>query len=87
VSVRPEDVELSENAPVREEDDNLYRGIVDAKVFLGDYLDFQVKVGEAVLLARVHPSLRTPAGDPIHVRMRAEKCVAIGAAGAPQAAA
>jgi iron(III) transport system ATP-binding protein len=87
VSVRPEDVELSESAPVREEDDNLYRGVVDAKVFLGDYLDFQVKVGEAVLLARVHPSLRTPAGDHIHVRMRAAKCVAIAEAGAPWAAA
>jgi iron(III) transport system ATP-binding protein len=87
VSVRPEDVELSESAPVPEEDDNLYRGVVDAKVFLGDYLDFQVKVGEAVLLARVHPSLRTPAGDPIHVRMRAAKCVAIAEAGAPRAAA
>jgi iron(III) transport system ATP-binding protein len=87
VSVRPEDVELSESAAVGEEDDNLYRGVVDAKVFLGDYLDFQVKVGEAVLLARVHPSLRTPAGDPIHVRMRAGKCVAIAAAGVPRAAA
>ena len=73
--------------PMREEDDNLYRGVVDAKVFLGDYLDFQVKVGEAVLLARVHPSLRTPAGDPIHVRMRAEKCVAIAETGSSRAAA
>jgi iron(III) transport system ATP-binding protein len=80
VSVRPEDVELSEAEPPREEDDNISRGIVDAKVFLGDYLDFQVKVGESVLLARVHPSLRTPTGDPVHVRMRAEKCVAIAEA-------
>ena len=24
-----------------------------------------------------HPSLRTPIGDPIHVRMKAEKCIAI----------
>jgi len=87
VSVRPEDVELSETAPARDEDDNLYRGVVNAKVFLGDYLDFQVKVGESVLLARVHPSLRTPAGDPIHVRMRAEKCVAIAETAASRAAA
>jgi iron(III) transport system ATP-binding protein len=87
VSVRPEDVELSEAAPQRDADDNLYRGVVDAKVFLGDYLDFQVKVGEAVLLARVHPSLRTPTGDSIHVRMRAEKCVAIAETGSSRAAA
>jgi iron(III) transport system ATP-binding protein len=87
VSVRPEDVELSEQPPPREEGDNVCVGTVDAKVFLGDYLDFQVKVGEFVLLARVHPSLRTPTGDPIHVRMRAEKCVAIPEAGAPRVAA
>jgi iron(III) transport system ATP-binding protein len=80
VSVRPEDVELSESEPAPAGDDNLCRGIVDAKVFLGDYLDFQVKVADTVLLARVHPSLRTPTGDPIHVRMRAEKCVAIAEA-------
>ena len=87
VSVRPEDVELSEAAPVREDDDNLCRGTVEAKVFLGDYLDFQVKVGDSLLLARVHPSLRTPTGEPVHVRMRAEKCVAIAEAAAPRIAA
>jgi len=87
VSVRPEDVELSEAAPTAEPDDNLCRGAVIAKVFLGDYLDFQVKVGESVLLARVHPSLRTPVGDPINVRMRAEKCVAIAERAASKAAA
>jgi iron(III) transport system ATP-binding protein len=87
VSVRPEDVELSETEPTREEDDNICRGTVEAKVFLGDYLDFQVKVGDSVLLARVHPSLRTPTGDPVHVRMRAEKCVAIAEAVAPRVAA
>jgi len=87
VSVRLEDVELSEAELVREADDNICRGIVEAKVFLGDYLDFQVKVGESVLLARVHPSLRTPTGDPINVRMRAEKCVAIAEGAAPKAAA
>ena len=87
ISVRPEDVELSEAAPTPQDDDNLCHGTVAAKVFLGDYLDFQVKVGESVLLARVHPSLRTPTGDPIHVRMRAEKCVAIADAAAPRVAA
>ena len=80
-------MELSEGAPVREDDDNLCRGTVEAKVFLGEYLDFQVKVGESVLLARVHPSLRTPTGGPINVRMRAEKCVAIAEAAAPRIAA
>jgi iron(III) transport system ATP-binding protein len=77
VSVRPEDVELSEQPQPRTEGDNFYAGAVLAKAFLGDCLDFQVKIGDFVLLARVHPSLRTPVGDTVHVRMRAEKCIAV----------
>jgi iron(III) transport system ATP-binding protein len=87
VSVRPEDVELFEAPPPREDGDNLCTGTVAAKVFLGDFLDFQVKIGESTLLARVHPSLRTPVGHPINMRMRAEKCVALADTVAPRAAA
>jgi iron(III) transport system ATP-binding protein len=84
VSIRPEDVELSEQEPKAEDGDNVVRGTVHAKDFLGEYLDFHVKVGDVVLQARAHPSLRTPAGDPIYVRMKAEKCVAIPAETKPE---
>jgi iron(III) transport system ATP-binding protein len=92
VSVRPEDVELSEQPPPQDnrdkadgekadgdnaDGDNFCVGEVQAKAFLGDCLDFQVKIGDFIVLARVHPSLRTPVGDKIYVRMRAEKCVAV----------
>jgi iron(III) transport system ATP-binding protein len=77
VSVRPEDVDLFAQPPERNAEDNFGVGSVEAKAFLGDTLDFRVKIGEFVLLARAHPSLRTPVGDPIHIRMRAEKCVAV----------
>ncbi len=77
VSVRPEDVELSEAPLTAGDGDNVCRGTVNAKDFLGDYLDFQVKVGDIVLVAKVHPSLRTPTGDAIYLRIKAEKCVAI----------
>jgi iron(III) transport system ATP-binding protein len=77
VSVRPEDLELSERDIAPAADENVIRATVHAKDFLGEYLDFQVKVGDVVLQARAHPSLRTPTGEPIFVRMRAEKCVAI----------
>jgi iron(III) transport system ATP-binding protein len=73
LSVRPEDVELSETRP---EGGNVWEGKVDQKVFLGEYNDFQVKLEERVLLSRCHPSLRTRVGDPIFVRLRPEKCVA-----------
>jgi iron(III) transport system ATP-binding protein len=77
VSVRPEDVELSEALPTAGDGDNVCKGTVNAKDFLGDYLDFHVRVGDVVLQAKAHPSLRTPTGDPIYLRMKAEKCVAI----------
>jgi iron(III) transport system ATP-binding protein len=77
VSVRPEDVELSETEPVASDDGNVCKATVIGRDFLGDYLDFHVAVGDVVLLAKAHPSLRTPAGEPIYLRMKAEKCIAI----------
>ena len=73
LSVRPEDVELSE---ARAEGANVWEARVDQKVFLGEYNDFQVKIGERLLLSRCHPSLRTRVGEAIFVRLHAEKCVA-----------
>jgi iron(III) transport system ATP-binding protein len=81
VSVRPEDVELSEAPPAAAAGDNVLKGTVDAKDFLGDYLDFHVKVGDVMLTAKAHPSLRTPTGDAIYLRMKADKCVAIAGDG------
>ena len=73
LSVRPEDVDLSEGRPGGA---NVFLGRVDQKVFLGEFVDFQVKLGERMLLSRRHPSLRTPIGDPIYVSLPPEKCVA-----------
>jgi iron(III) transport system ATP-binding protein len=77
VSVRPEDVELSEAPPASAAGDNVCQGTIAAKDFLGDYLDCHVRVGDVVLTAKAHPSLRTPTGDAIFLRMKADKCVAI----------
>jgi len=86
ISVRPEDLELVEQEPKAEDGDNIVRGTVQAKDFLGEYLDFHVKVGDVVLQARAHPSLRTPVGDPIYLRMKSDKCVAIPTDMAPKSA-
>jgi len=74
LSVRPEDVDLSEARPGGA---NVWEGRVDQKVFLGEYNDFQVKLGGRILLSRCHPSLRTPIGGAIHVRLHPEKCVVL----------
>jgi iron(III) transport system ATP-binding protein len=56
---------------------NLLTGIVDSKVFQGDFVDFQVCTGGVILLARAHPSLRTPVGEAVHIRIAPEKCVVL----------
>jgi iron(III) transport system ATP-binding protein len=77
VSVRPEDVELSAAAPAAAEAGNVCRGTVAASDFLGDCLDFHVKVGDVVLRVKAHPSLRALPGEEIYLRMKPEKCIAI----------
>ena len=76
ISVRPEDIRLSETRPP-EGEDNVLEGTVDTKVFLGESVDFQVKVKERNLLSRAHPSLGTRVGHPIYLSLNAEKCVAL----------
>ena len=74
LSVRPEDIELAEARP---DGGNVWEGRVDQKVFLGEAVDFQVKVGTRTLLSRRHPTLRTKVGDAIFVQLNPEKCVVV----------
>jgi iron(III) transport system ATP-binding protein len=86
VSIRPENVELSEEPNTGANGINRSSGVVDQKVFLGDFVDFQVKVGETLVLGRGHPSLRTPVGGAISLRFDPEKCVVLHEGGGPAAA-
>jgi len=74
VSLRPEDIELMEQRP---QGPNVCAATVSAKVFLGDTVDFQVAVGDQLLLATAHPSLLTRVGEPIFLRISTEKCIAL----------
>jgi iron(III) transport system ATP-binding protein len=49
-------------------------------VFLGEAIDFRVTVGPRSLLSRQHPTLRTPVGGAIFVRVNPEKCVVFSVA-------
>jgi iron(III) transport system ATP-binding protein len=78
LSIRPEDIELSET---RHEGENVYPASVDQKVFLGEFVDFQVMLGRRSVQSRAHPSLRTRVGERLYVRIDPEKCVALKASG------
>ncbi len=79
ISVRPEDVELTEAKP-HADTMNVREGVVDQKVFLGEVVDLQVKLGERTLFSRQHSSMRSRVGDPIFIQLDPEKCVALRAA-------
>jgi iron(III) transport system ATP-binding protein len=79
ISIRPEDVQLSEK-PFSGDGSNTFNGTADTTVFLGDFVDVQVKVGNTVLQSRTHPSLRAGDGAALHVRIDPEKCIAMAGA-------
>ena len=62
---------------VRPDGDNVLEGKVDVKVFLGEYMDYQIRIGALQVLARVHPSINLAVGDTVYVRMNPEKCISI----------
>ena len=76
LTVRPEDVELLEHPSAGA---NRWEAVVDQKVFLGEAIDFRVRIGGRVLLARTHPRLSTRIGEAIHVAIAPEKLLALKA--------
>jgi iron(III) transport system ATP-binding protein len=74
LTVRPEDVELSETPLAGA---NAWPAIVDQKAYLGESIDFRVRVAERVLLARAHPRFTTKIGEPLHVRIAPETLFAL----------
>ena len=74
ISLRPEDVHMAAQRP---DTPNAFEGVVDAKLFLGEFIEFQVRIGETLMLARVHPSFSPQVGTTVYIGMNPEKCVAI----------
>ena len=85
LSIRPEDVRLSEQ-PLPAGENNI-QGVVDQKVFLGESLDWQLKVGSRMVLSRTHPTIYTRIGEPVWAHLAADKCVAMPAVAELKAAA
>ncbi|HSC99039.1 MAG TPA: ABC transporter ATP-binding protein [Casimicrobiaceae bacterium] len=78
LTTRPEDVELSDAPPSGAA--NRWVATVDQKVYLGESIDFRVKIGPRVLLARAHPRRTTRIGESLHVAVAPEKVLALKSA-------
>jgi len=74
ISLRPEDTHVTAQRP---DTPNAFEGVVEAKLFLGEFIEFQIKLGDMTMLARVHPSYSPQVGTKVYLGMNPEKCVAI----------
>jgi iron(III) transport system ATP-binding protein len=76
LSIRPEDIEPATGA-----DDGFttLSGVVVQKVFLGERLDLQLRIGERQLLMRAHPSFAVEVGQSLRVRVRSAQCIDVPA--------
>jgi iron(III) transport system ATP-binding protein len=72
VSIRPEDVSIATRPA-----DGSWEAVVEQVVFLGEAVDCRFAVGDLLLRAHAHPSLRVRRGDRVHLVFNPERCVGI----------
>ena len=53
------------------------KGVLERQMFLGEFLECGVRVGETVLVTRQHPSLRLRPGDQLYLELPIELCAVI----------
>jgi iron(III) transport system ATP-binding protein len=74
LSIRPEAIEVSTEAP---KDALFCKAKVESAMFLGEYIDCYLRVGELSLRAKTHPQLQVKPGDEVCVKFLADYCVAL----------
>ena len=75
LSIRPENLRLHTRAPAGAV--NVFAGVLERQMFLGEYLECGVRVGETVLVTRQHPSLRLRPGEQLYLELPIELCAVI----------
>jgi len=75
ISIRPEDIELA--AAGGAAGDNHLEGTVASAVYMGNYVDYQVDVGEVRIRVQAKPSTPYRAGDRVSLLLPPEACVCI----------
>jgi len=73
VSIRPEDVEVFSEPP--QAGDNLFKGVIEHKAFLGNFLYFFVKVNGTMIQAQVPHYLPQDEGQAVYLFLDPEKCM------------
>ncbi len=74
LSIRPEAIEVTMTAP---QNGNFSQARVESAMFLGEYIDCFLRIGEQTLRAKTHPQLLLQPGNQVYVKILAEYCVAL----------
>lgn len=77
VSIRPENVHVSLERPSDASGNTILEAVADTRIFLGEYMDLQLKIEGTLLQARTHPSLRVGTGNPVYLELEPVKCIAL----------
>jgi ABC-type Fe3+/spermidine/putrescine transport system ATPase subunit len=72
-SIRPEDVEVWEKSP--QETDNLFRGVLAHKAYLGNFLYFFVNINDMMIRVQAPHHVKQEEGNELWLYLNPEKCL------------
>ncbi len=75
VSIRPEQIQVM--ADTTASGPNMFSGTVVTRLFTGDCMDYQIRIGEATIRCRTPASQRFSTGKPITLSLPSEHCIAL----------
>ncbi len=75
VSIRPEDIEVFAEPP--EERDNLFKGIIMHRAYLGNFLNFFVNVDSTMIRVQAPYDMRQKEGEELFLFLNPEKCIVL----------
>jgi ABC-type Fe3+/spermidine/putrescine transport system ATPase subunit len=74
-SIRPEDVEIYTESPQTKE--NLFKGTIVHKAYLGNFLYFFVSVNDTMIRAQVPHHVPQEEGQALYLYLNPQKCVVL----------
>ena len=74
LSIRPENIRVHTAEPAAV---NVFPGVVERLMFLGEYLDCRVRVGNTLLFTHQHPTARLQRGDSVFLELPLELCAVL----------
>lgn len=72
LSVRPEHVQIDKLHP---ESSDWWQGIISAQIFQGHTQEVEVRLGDTILQARVHPTVEFDDGEAVRVSVDPDHCI------------